>query len=106
MYDCSKMMAEFHDQRVRLPEKVQDALRKHRDANEDRAKSGLIGASNPSPLFFVIQGSYDMETIIQQPANDYDIDDGIVFDAEDLKGVRGGVMSALEARQMVCSALQ
>jgi hypothetical protein len=106
MYDCSKMIVEYHDQRVRLPEKVQGALRKHRDANEDRVKSGLIKASDPSPLFFVIQGSYDMETIIQQPANDYDIDDGIVFDAEELTGPRGGAMSALEARQMVCSALQ
>lgn len=30
-----------------------------------------------------------MQTMVQQPSDDYNIDDGVYFDIEDLKGARG-----------------
>jgi len=41
----------------------------------------------------------------QLPGKNWDIDDGVYFDAADLKGERGGDMTALEARQMVRDAV-
>ena len=47
-----------------------------------------------------------MRTIIQEPENGYDIDDGVVFTTESLKGPRGGQMLSLAARKMVCNAIR
>jgi hypothetical protein len=106
MYNCSAEILGYHDGRVRLPQEVQDVLRSHRNANRDRVASGLEKNGKPAPTRFVIQGSYAMKTINQQPANDYDIDDGIIFAGEDLKEPQGSDLSALDAREMVCEALQ
>jgi cyclic GMP-AMP synthase DncV-like protein len=106
MYDCSTEILGYHDERVRLPQQAQEMLRSHRNANRERVVSGLEKNSKPAPTRFVIQGSYAMKTINQQPANDYDIDDGIVFSYEALKGPQGCDLSALGAREMVCEALQ
>ena len=46
-----------------------------------------------------------MKTMTRHAAKDYDIDDGVYFDKEDLVGERGAEMSALQARQMVRDAL-
>jgi hypothetical protein len=46
-----------------------------------------------------------MKTMVQHPANDYDIDDGVYFDKEVLVGERGAEMTALQARQMVRDAV-
>jgi hypothetical protein len=43
--------------------------------------------------------------VTQLPDKNWDIDDGVYFDAADLKGERGGDMTALEARQMVRDAV-
>ena len=43
-----------------------------------------------------------MRTVIQDPGFEYDIDDGVVFTKESLKGPRGGEMSSIDARKMVC----
>jgi len=45
-----------------------------------------------------------MRTMVQAADNDYDIDDGVYFDAPVLVGARGGEMSPLEVRQMVRDA--
>jgi len=47
-----------------------------------------------------------MKTINQHPANDYDIDVGVVFKKEDLKGPQGADKTALDTRKMVCDAVQ
>ncbi|WP_425500534.1 nucleotidyltransferase domain-containing protein [Pedosphaera parvula] len=75
------------------------------DANEKRLKAGLEDAGEPQPLHFVLQGSYAMRTTVQHPKNDYDIDDGVVFSREFLKGAQGADKTALDARKMVCEAL-
>ena len=46
-----------------------------------------------------------MKTMVQDENRDYDIDDGVYFDKEDLVGARGAEMTALQARQMVCDAI-
>src|SRR5258705_5883472 len=46
-----------------------------------------------------------MRTMVQLPDKDWDIDDGVYFDAVDLVGERGGEMTALQARQMVRDAV-
>ncbi|HLN09459.1 MAG TPA: hypothetical protein VK281_10960, partial [Xanthobacteraceae bacterium] len=46
-------------------------------------------------------GSYAMKTMVRDPDNHYDIDDGGYFAKEDLVGERGAEMTSLQARQMV-----
>lgn len=47
-----------------------------------------------------------MLTMVQDPDNDYDIDDGVYFLQADLKKKDGKDMTPTEAKQMVCDALQ
>ena len=101
MFDCAKDVLGYHNDEVTLPQADRTAMRNRRDANRRRVKKGLEENSDPSPLEFCPQGSYAMKTMVQHPANDYDIDDGIYFDKEDLKGAKGAYKSALQARQMV-----
>lgn len=106
MYDCSKEIVKFFENKVRLPQSEQEKLRGNRKANQDRLKKRLKDQEKPDPVGFVKQGSYAMHTMIQEPDNDYDIDDGVIFLKEDLKGKNGGDKTALAARQMVCDVLQ
>ena len=106
MIDCSVEMGKYYDADVRLGEKTRGKMRDHRKANQKRLKAGLSKNENPEPLYFVKQGSYAMHTMVQHPENDFDIDDGAVFDRQELKDNDGREMSALEVRQMVCDALQ
>ena len=100
MFDCSTNVKKFHDAEVTLPQSVQDILRDHRSANQNRLKSSLETSSKPQPTQFVKQGSYAMKTMIIQ-AKDYDIDDGAVFATADL----GVEMTCDSAKMMVCDAL-
>lgn len=101
MFDCSTEILNFHNKAVTLSEEIRGNLRGHRQANQDRLKKGLDQADKPKPIEFVKQGSYAMRTMVQHKNSDYDIDDGAVFDAEKL-----GQKSALDARKMVCDAIQ
>lgn len=104
MKDCDKDIKGYHGDRVALTEKQRADLRARRDANRRRVVNGLEANDDPLPEEFVIQGSYAMRTTIQEPGNDYDIDDGAVFSEESLEGARGADMSALGARKMVREA--
>lgn len=106
MFDCSTEIRQFHNDEVNLPEVLRTKLRDHRNANRDRLRSGLQGNADPEPTRFVTQGSYAMKTTIQEPDNDFDIDDGVVFYREDLKSKQGVDKSPLDARKMVCDALK
>jgi hypothetical protein len=105
MFDCAKDVLSYHDDEITLPRAEQKNMRERRDANRKRLKDGLKKAGRPAPMDFETQGSYAMRTMIQLPGKDWDIDDGVYFDAADLKGERGGAMTALEARQMVRDAV-
>lgn len=106
IFNCHDDITKFYDSEVRLSAAKQDELREHRDSNRRRLRRNLEANEDPQPIDFVIQGSYAMDTIIQQPENDYDIDDGILFKDTDLKGPKGGDKTPLEARQMVHKAAQ
>jgi hypothetical protein len=101
MIDCDLEIRKFHDDKVTLKKEDQDTLRGNRDANQSRLKDRLDKNKDPLPKKFVKQGSYAMRTMIQNKKNDYDIDDGALFDRAELKD-----KAPLDARKMVCTALQ
>lgn len=105
MFDCADDVLAYHDEKVTLPQSDRSAMRDRRNANRDRLQRGLKEAKKPSPIEFKAQGSYAMKTMTQHAANDYDIDDGVYFEATDLVGPKGGEMSPLDARQMVRDAV-
>lgn len=105
MYDCSKDVRAYHDQKITLPRSEQTAMRDRRDANRRRLRKGLDANEDPQPTEFVKQGSYAMRTMVQHPENDYDIDDGVYFLKEDLVGERGGELTSRQAREMVRDAV-
>jgi Cyclic GMP-AMP synthase DncV-like, nucleotidyltransferase domain len=106
MYDSSTHLTSFQTTLVSLPKTERDAMRARRDANRVRLKSGLAKADKPAPIGMHSQGSYAMWTMVQDENQDYDIDDGVYFKLDQLKGPDGGEFSALAVRQMVCDALQ
>lgn len=105
MFDCSKEVLGYHDDEVTLPQAQRTQMRDRRDSNRTRVRDGLAKNNDPAPREFTSQGSYAMKTMVQHPENDYDIDDGVYFEKEDLKGRNGAEKSALQARQMVRDAV-
>jgi hypothetical protein len=105
MYDCSKEILDYHDDEVTLPQTERDEMRERRDTNRKRIKAGLAKNNDPKPYEFAPQGSYAMKTMTQHPQKDYDIDDGIYFNKEDLIKSDGTERSPHEARQMVRDAV-
>jgi len=105
MYDLNKEIVKFHNTEVSLSASLQSEMRKRRDANQNRLKKGLKDNGDPAVLRHVAQGSYAMHTMIQDESNDYDIDDGSVFNKEDLKGKQGAYLTPLDVREMVRDAV-
>ena len=105
MKNCYKDMIAYHDKNVTLSLKDRTEMSDRRDTNRRRLKSGLKRDDEPTPIDCRSQGSYSMWTMVQQPDKDYDIDDGIYFDKEKLKGPQGGDKSASDAKEMVRKAL-
>ena len=105
MKNCHTDLLAYHDEEVTLPQKERTEMRERRDANRRRLKQGLKRDEDPKPVDFRSQGSYAMRTMVQQPDKDYDVDDGVYFDIDQLKGPRGGDRSAADAREMVRKAL-
>ena len=105
MYNCHEDMLSFHDEEVTLPETERAEMRERRNTNRERLKAGLKRDSEPSPKEHRSQGSYAMRTMVQIFGKDYDIDDGVYFDKELLKGPRDADKSAYDAKVMVRKAL-
>jgi hypothetical protein len=105
MFDCSKEVTCYHNEKVSLPSAEQTEMRGRRNANRDRLTNGLKKKEKPDVEEFVSQGSYSMKTMIQHPDRDYDIDDGVYFLKSNLVGDRGAEMSALNARKLVRDAV-
>ena len=106
MFDCSSEISGFYKKHVRLSKAQVDKLADYREINKIRVENGLKKAGYPIPLRHINQGSYAMRTINQHPDNDYDIDVGVVFNKDDLKGSQGADKTALDARKLVCDAVQ
>ena len=105
MRNCQADILAYHDEEVTLPHKERTEMRERRDSNRRRLKQGLKRDGEPKPFDYRSQGSYAMRTMVQQPDKDYDVDDGVYFDIEKLKGSRGGDRSAADAKEMVRRAL-
>ncbi len=106
MINCSSEITGFYKKHVRLTKAQVDKLAEYRETNKTRVENGLKKTEQPLPDRHINQGSYAMRTINQHPENDYDIDVGVVFKKDDLKGSQGADKSALDARKMVCDAIQ
>lgn len=105
MFDCSADVRAFHNHEVTLPEAERKRMRSRRNSNRDRLDRNLASEDWPVPYEHVSQGSYQMKTMLRDPDNDYDIDDGAYFEKAALVGERGAYMTSLQARQMVCEAM-
>ena len=104
--NCNAEMTAYHRDEVTLSRNQQQDMRVRRNAGRTRLKNGLDTAGKPQPLEIQSQGSYQMRTMVQDPENDYDIDDGAYFLHDDLKDDDGLHLSPLAARQRVCDALK
>ena len=101
MKDCDSDIRAYHRERVALTPHKRQELQDRRDSNRDRLRRGLEKNGAPESKRSVTQGSFAMRTVIQEPDNAYDIDDGVVFTKDSLKGPRDGEKSPLDARKMV-----
>lgn len=106
MRDCHAELNKYQKSQVKLSEDDRADIKEKADSNRKRLKERLITQDKAKPIGMHTQGSYTMKTMIQEADGDYDIDDGIYFNKDDLKGARGGQMSALDVREMICDALQ
>lgn len=104
--DCNKEMKGYHADEVTLSNDDQKEMRSRRDNGRTRLRNGLTKASKPLPKEFSSQGSYAMRTMVQDNASDYDIDDGVYFDKDDLKDDNGNHLEPCDARKRVRSALK
>lgn len=105
MKNCHEDMINYHDKDVTLPNKERTEMRERRDTNRQRLKNGLKREGEPAAIDNRSQGSYAMRTMVQQPNKDYDIDDGVYFEKEKLKGPLGGDNSANDTKEMVRKSL-
>ncbi|PLX34426.1 MAG: hypothetical protein C0605_13520 [Hyphomicrobiales bacterium] len=105
MYNCDDDVRAYYGDKVQLPDAERTEMRKRRNANRDRLKSGLEKNEDPATLFEASQGSYAMWTMVQHSEKDYDIDDGVYFSKEDLKGPKGGDKTPADAKEMVRGAV-
>lgn len=104
--DCNKEMKRYHADEVTLPTTDQTEMRGRRDNGRTRLKNGLTKAGHPLPKEFSSQGSYAMRTMVQDDQCDYDIDDGVYFEKDDLKDADGNHLGAQAARSRVRQALK
>lgn len=104
--DCNKEMKGYHADAVSLSKDEQTEMRDRRDSGRKRLKNGLNKAGHPLPEEFSSQGSYAMRTMVQDDECDYDIDDGVYFEKEDLNDPDGVCLSARDARTRVRNALK
>lgn len=104
--NCNSEMTAYHRDETTLSLAQQKEMRTRRDAGRTRLENGLDTADKLQPRQVRSQGSYQMRTMVQDPDNDYDIDDGAYFGHDDLKDDAGAHLSPLDARQRVCDALK
>jgi hypothetical protein len=81
-------------------------MRGRRDAGRTRLNSGLGKAGHSKPSDIQEQGSYAMRTMVQDDECDYDVDDGVYFEKEDLRNAAGNYLTPLAARQRVRDSLK
>lgn len=105
MHNCTKDILAFHDEKVTLKQEERTAMRDRRDANRERLKKNLKDKGKPLPETFIKQGSYAMLTMVRDPDNDYDIDDGVYFSKESLKDANGKDMATNQSWRVINPAI-
>lgn len=106
MFDCSKEFNKFYRTKVVLSEKEQNKLREKRKLNIKRLKDGLVEYNEENNKNYKvaedrIQGSMAMHTVVKNDEMDYDIDVGIVFEADNLEN-----LGPQATRNMLANALE
>jgi hypothetical protein len=102
VYDFSDELNRYYETSVNLQSEQREEMRDRRDSNRSRLTSRMKDIdATPTIKDFIIQGSYAMKTMVQDPNNDYDIDDGVVFSESD-----PNLKSPLKMRELICEALQ
>lgn len=104
MFDVSDVMQQFYEQNIKPNPDLLSSLTVHRDATLERVKRGLEKLREEGKLAGpytkdLDQGSYAMDLLIQQPNDDYDLDEGLIFDSDTIPE------SALDARKRVHEAI-
>ena len=96
----------YEAEKVNLSEAVRADLYAKREANRNRLKANLPERIKLKE--FIAQGSMAIRTTVQEEDGDYDIDDGVSFYADTLKGAIIGLfdLDADEVREMVRGALK
>jgi len=102
MKNCDSQVLKYQRNEVKLSDEERLDIKEKADTNRERLKGGLRAGEKPKPIGMHTQGSYSMKTMIQEDDGDFDIDDGVYFEKDDLVGPRGGDMSALDVRQWSC----
>ena len=105
MKNCHDDMLAFHNERVNLSSSERKEMRDRRNSNRNRLQKGLSRDDEPAPSMLRSQGSYAMWTMVQYKNKDYDIDDGVYFEKEALKGPRGGNRTPRAVKEMVRKAV-
>jgi hypothetical protein len=103
--DCNSEIKKYHSNEVVLSKTQQDEMRGRRDSGRTRLENGLNKANHPLPCLVTSQGSYAMRTMAQDDENDYDIDDGVYFEYDDLLDRNGNELEPKAARKRVKDAL-
>lgn len=106
MFNLSNEFERFYREKVVLPATTQNDLRKKKNVNINRLKSGLKEYNDENNTDYKIsetrtQGSMAMHTVVQNDGNDFDIDVAIVFEEENL-----GTMGSRATKNMVAKALR
>ena len=105
MINCSKDIFDYHNKKVRLPDKDAKAMKSRQCSIRVQLKKGLKCRGLPYPQMFEAQGSFAMKTVIQNDEHDYDLDDGVYFDAKSLnKAAIGNEMASKRIRKLVRNA--
>lgn len=104
--DFNKEMKGFHADKVTLSNPDQAEMRSRRDNGRTRLDNGLAKAKHPQPKEFSSQGSYAMRTMVEDDQCDYDIDDGVYFEKDELKDADGNHLGARDARSRIRNALK
>ncbi|MGJ8652599.1 MAG: cyclic GMP-AMP synthase DncV-like nucleotidyltransferase [Opitutaceae bacterium] len=103
MYNYNKQIQKYESEKVAIGNDVRSMLRNNRKANQERLSKNI---PEDKPIQgFQKQGSYAHWTMTQNEGNDYDIDDGVLFNKEDLVTSQGNEMSPLQVRDMIADAL-
>lgn len=111
MFDYSEEIQSFLEEKVKMSNSFREKLFKHRQSNRDRLISRLpnqIEGLTINQSSFKPQGSMAMRTIIQTKfkEDEYDIDDGLVLNKEELINQNGNELTTEEIRKSVLNTLK